>query len=47
MRKSKSTDAQIAFALKQVETGTPVKELIQPSVGLAEVGSRLDSPEQG
>ena len=29
MRKSKFTDSQIAFALKQVETGTPVKELIR------------------
>ena len=35
MRKSKFTDAQIAFALKQVETGTPVKELIR-KIGITE-----------
>ena len=28
MRKSKFTEGWIAFALKQVETGTPVKEAI-------------------
>ena len=27
MKKSKFTEAQIAFALKQAETGTPVEEL--------------------
>ena len=35
MRKSKFTDAQIAFALKQVETGTPVRELIR-KLGITE-----------
>jgi len=28
MRSSKFTEEQIAFALKQAETGTPVKEVI-------------------
>ncbi len=35
MRKSKFTDSQIAFALKQVETGTPVRELIR-KLGITE-----------
>ena len=29
MKKSKFTEEQIAFALKQAETGTPVKEVIR------------------
>jgi putative transposase len=29
MKKSKFTDQQISFALKQAETGTPVKEVIR------------------
>jgi putative transposase len=29
MRSSKFTEEQIAFALKQAETGTPVKEVIR------------------
>lgn len=29
MRKSKYTESQIAFALKQAETGTPVSEVIR------------------
>lgn len=35
MRKSKYTDEQIAFALKQAETGTPVKEVIR-KMGITE-----------
>ncbi|GHH16804.1 hypothetical protein GCM10008023_21250 [Sphingomonas glacialis] len=31
MKKSKYTDEQIAFALKQAETGTPVAEVIRLS----------------
>ena len=30
MKKSKYTEEQIAFALKQAETGTPVAEVIRP-----------------
>jgi len=29
MKKSKFTEEQIAFALKQAETGTPVKEIVR------------------
>ena len=29
MRKSKNTEGQIAFALKQAETGTPVAEVVR------------------
>jgi len=35
MRNSKFTEEQIAFALKQVETGTPVKEVIR-KIGITE-----------
>ena len=35
MRKSKFTDEQIAFALKQAETGTPVKEVMR-KMGITE-----------
>ncbi len=35
MRKSKYTEEQIAFALKQAETGTPVKEVIR-KMGITE-----------
>lgn len=35
MRKSRFTDDQIAFALKQAETGTPVKEVIR-KMGISE-----------
>ena len=35
MRKSMYTDEQIAFALKQAETGTPVKEVIR-KMGITE-----------
>lgn len=35
MRKSRYTDEQIAFALRQAETGTPVKEVIR-KMGIAE-----------
>lgn len=35
MRKSKFTDEQIAFALKQAETGTSVKEVCR-KIGIAE-----------
>jgi putative transposase len=35
MKKSKFTDQQIAFALKQAETGTPVKEVIR-KLGITE-----------
>ncbi|MEE8448510.1 MAG: transposase, partial [Thermodesulfobacteriota bacterium] len=35
MRRSKFTEEQIAFALKQGETGTPVKEVIR-KMGTAE-----------
>lgn len=35
MRKSKFTEEQIAFALKQTETGTPVKEAIR-KLGITE-----------
>jgi len=35
MKKSKFTEEQISFALKQAETGTPVKEVIR-KLGIAE-----------
>ncbi len=35
MNKSRYTDEQIAFALKQAETGTPVAEVIR-RVGVSE-----------
>ena len=35
MRKSKFTDEQIAFALKQAETGTSVKEILR-KMGITE-----------
>jgi putative transposase len=35
MKKSKFTDQQIAYALKQAETGTPVKEAIR-KLGITE-----------
>jgi len=35
MKKSKFTEEQIAFAIKQAETGTPVKEVIR-KMGIAE-----------
>jgi len=35
MKKSKFTEQQIAFALKQAETGTPVKEVIR-KLGITE-----------
>ena len=35
MKKSRFTDEQIAFALRQSETGTPVKEVIR-KMGIAE-----------
>jgi putative transposase len=35
MKKSRYTDDQIAFALRQAETGTPVKEVIR-KMGIAE-----------
>ena len=35
MKKSKFTDEQIAFALKQTETGTPVKEVLR-KMGITE-----------
>jgi putative transposase len=35
MRKSKFTEEQISFALKQAETGTPPKEVIR-KLGIAE-----------
>jgi len=35
MKKSKFTEEQIAFVLKQVETGTPVKEVIR-KMGITE-----------
>ena len=35
MKKSRYTDEQIAFALRQTETGTPVKEIIR-KMGIAE-----------
>jgi len=35
MKKSKYTDEQIAFALKQAETGTPVGEVIR-RIGISE-----------
>ncbi len=35
MRKSKFTDEQIAYALKQVEVGTPVREVIR-KIGITE-----------
>ncbi len=35
MKKSKFTESQIAFALKQAETGTPVKEVIR-KMGITE-----------
>ena len=35
MKKSKYTDEQIAFALKQAETGTPVAEVIR-RMGISE-----------
>ena len=54
MRKSKFTDAQIAFALKQVETGTQVKEVVRklgiteqsiPLAGSESTGGRLGASE--
>ena len=35
MRSSKFTEEQIAFALKQAETGTPVKEVMR-KIGITE-----------
>jgi len=35
MKKSRFTDEQIAFALRQAETGTPVKEIIR-KMGITE-----------
>lgn len=35
MKKSKFTEEQIAFALKQADTGTPVKEVIR-KIGITE-----------
>jgi len=35
MKKSKFTEEQVAFALKQAETGTPVKEVIR-KMGITE-----------
>lgn len=35
MKKTRYTDEQIAFALRQAETGTPVKEVIR-KMGIAE-----------
>ncbi len=35
MRKTRYTDEQIAFALKQAETGTPVQEVIR-KMGISE-----------
>ena len=35
MKKSRYTDEQIAFALRQAETGTPVREVIR-KMGIAE-----------
>ena len=35
MKKSRYTDEQIAFALKQAETGTPVQEVIR-KMGISE-----------
>jgi putative transposase len=35
MKKSRYTDKQIAFALRQAETGTPVKEVIR-KMGISE-----------
>jgi putative transposase len=35
MKKSAYTDEQIAYALKQAETGTPVKEVIR-NMGISE-----------
>ena len=35
MKKSRFTDEQIAFALRQAETGTPVKEVIR-KMGISE-----------
>ncbi len=35
MKKSRFTDEQIAFALRQAETGTPVQEVIR-KMGIAE-----------
>jgi putative transposase len=34
MKKSRSTEAQIAFALRQAESGTPVAEIIR-KLGIA------------
>ncbi|MBW2508997.1 MAG: transposase [Deltaproteobacteria bacterium] len=36
MKKSKFTEEQIAFALKQAETGTPVKEVVR-KMGITEM----------
>jgi hypothetical protein len=44
MRKSKFTDAQIAFALKQVETGTQVKEVVR-KLGITEQSIPLAGSE--
>jgi transposase len=35
MKKSRYTDEQIAFALRQAETGTPVKEVLR-KMGISE-----------
>ena len=35
MKKSKFTESQIAFALKQAETGTPIREVIR-KMGISE-----------
>ena len=35
MRKTRYTDEQIAFALRQAETGTPVKEVMR-KMGISE-----------
>ena len=35
MKKSRYTDEQIAFALRQTETGTPVKEVLR-KMGISE-----------
>ncbi len=39
MKKSRFTEEQIAFALKQAETGTPVAEVIR-RMGISEQPSR-------
>ena len=39
MKKTRFTDEQIAFALRQAETGTPVKEVIR-KMGISEISEQ-------